>query len=101
MKESKDRLVDDKRQEILEQIKRKNQSSSKILDKSKLEKVQRLIKMNKTMQTDKSIKKKMDEHFKRLEEQRVEIEKMVENKSNYINCLDLFLNILKKKRNFK
>lgn len=94
-------MVDDKRQEILEQIKRKNQSSSKILDKSKLEKVQRLIKMNKTMQTDKSIKKKMDEHFKRLEEQRVEIEKMVENKSNYINCLDLFLNILKKKRNFK
>ena len=81
MRESKERIVDDKRQEILDQIRRKNESSSKILDKSKMERVNRLIKMNKTMQTDKSIKKKMDEHFKRLEFDRQEIEKMIENKS--------------------
>lgn len=81
MKESKDRMVDDKRQEILDQIRRKNESSSKILDKSKMEKVNRLLKMNKTMQTEKTIKSKMDEHFKKLEFDRQEIEKLIENKS--------------------
>ncbi len=82
MKLTKERLILDKRSETLEQIRRKNESSSKILDKSKFEKEQRLIKMNKTMQTDLSIKKKMEEHFKKLEEDRVEIEKMIKNRSN-------------------
>jgi len=82
MLESKERMVDDKRHEILDQIRRKNESSSKILDKSKMDRVNRLIKMNKTMQTDKSIQKKMQEHFQKLESDRQEIEKMIENKSN-------------------
>jgi len=81
MRESKDRMVEDKRQDILDQIRRKNESSSKILDRSKIERQERLIKMNKTLQTEKSIKKKMDEHFRRLEDKRLEVEKLVETKS--------------------
>lgn len=82
MRESKERNIDDKRQEILEQIRRKNESSSKILDKCKKEREDRLLNMNKTMQTQISIKNKMEEHFKKLENDRLEIEKMIENKSN-------------------
>jgi hypothetical protein len=81
MKESKERTVDEKRQEILDQIRRKNEISAKIIDKSQMEKVNRLIKMNKTMQTEKSIKSKMNEYFVKLENDRQEIEKMIENKS--------------------
>lgn len=93
MRESKERMVDDKRQEILDQIKRKNENSSKILDRSKSERVNRLVKMNKTMQTDRSIKNKMNEHFQKLENDRQEIEKMIENKSKNLlidNCLYFF-----------
>lgn len=81
MRESKVRMVEDKRHEILDQIRKKNESSSKILDKARIERENRLIKMNKTMQTDRSIKSKMDEKFKKFENERIEIEKMVENKS--------------------
>jgi len=81
MKESKERTEDEKRQEFLDQIRRKNEISSKIIDKSQMEKVDRLIKMNKTMQTEKSIKGKMNEHLVKLENDRQEIEKMIENKS--------------------
>jgi len=81
MKESKERTEDEKRQEFLDQIRRKNEISSKIIDKSQMEKVNRLIKMNKTMQTEKSIKGKMNEHLVKLENDRQEIEKMIENKS--------------------
>jgi len=80
MRESKERIVEDKRQDILDQIRKKNESSSKILDKARIERENRLIKMNKTMQTDRSIKSKMDEKFKKFENERIEIEKMVENK---------------------
>lgn len=82
MKDSKERLILDKRSDILDEIRRKNQSSTKILDKSRMERESRLTKMNKTMQSENDIKKKMHNHFENQEKERINIEKDIEKKSN-------------------
>ena len=82
MKDSKERLILDKRSDILDEIRRKNQSSTKILDKSRMERESRLTKMNKTMQSENDIKKKMHNHFENQEKERIIIEKDIEKKSN-------------------
>jgi len=100
MRESKERMVVDKRHEILDQIRKKNESSCKILDKAKIERESRLCNMNKTMQTDISIKSKMDEKMRKFEKNRIEIEKMVENKCIYMERYYIKRLFLKDKKYF-
>ena len=84
MKIERQRLVNAKRSNTLEQIKKKNEVSLKLIDKSKLEKMERMLKMNTTNQKDDTIKNKMKNHFDKLEEERVEIEKLIELRSKKI-----------------
>lgn len=82
MKDIKQRLINKKRSNTLEQMKKKNEISIKLIDKSKLERLERLNKMNSTLQKDDTIKNKMKMHFDKLEEDRLEIEKLIEMRSN-------------------
>lgn len=82
MKHTKQRILNDKRSDTLDQIKRKNEISLNLINKSKIEKIKRLEKMNSTLQTDDTIRKKMKMHFEKLEEDRLEIEKLIETRSN-------------------
>ena len=81
MKETRQRLVNEKRSDTLEQMKKKNEVSLKLVDKSKIDRVNRLQKMNNTLQTDETIRNKMKTHFSKLEEDRLEIEKLINSRS--------------------
>ncbi len=78
MKDIRQRLINKKRSSTLEQIKKKTEVSLKLIDKNKLERFERLNKMNNSLQKDDSIKNKMKIHFDKLEEDRQEIEKLVD-----------------------
>ena len=71
MKSTRQRLVNEKRSDTLEQIKKKNEVSLKLIDKSKVDRINRLQKMNATLQTDETIKRKMKSHFEKFEEDRL------------------------------
>lgn len=81
MKETRQRLVNEKRSGTLEQIKKKNDVSMKLIDKSKSDRINRVLKMNNTMQAGDVIRKKMQDHFDGLEEERLEIERLIDNRS--------------------
>lgn len=81
MKSTRQRLVNDKRTDTLEQIKKKNDVSMKLIEKSKLDQLNRLQKMNSTLQTDETIRRKMKSHFEKLEEDRLEIERLIDTRS--------------------
>ena len=81
MKETRQRLVNEKRSDTLDQMKKKNEVSLKLVHKSKTERVNRLQKMNSTLQTDETIRNKMKTHFSKLEEDRLEIEKLINSRS--------------------
>lgn len=82
MRSTRQKLINEKRTDTLQQIKRKNEISQKIIDKSKVDKMNRLTKMNSTLQSDETIRKKMKSHFDKLEEDRLEIERLIETRSN-------------------
>ena len=75
MKDLKVRQYEEKRIEILEQIKKKQKNSSKIFDKSKMERESRATKISRSMQSEQIIKTKMDSHYENLENERLEVEK--------------------------
>jgi hypothetical protein len=82
MKSTRQRLLNEKRSETIEQIKKKNEISKKLFDKSindKLKKNQ--LKMNNTLQVEEKIRNKMKIHFEKLEEDRLEIERLIETRS--------------------
>jgi len=81
MKDIRQGLVNKKRSNTLEQMKKKNEVSKILIDKNKLERIERLTKMNSTLQKDDTIKNKMKIHFDKLEEDRQEIEKLVDLRS--------------------
>ena len=81
MKATRQRLVNEKRTDTLEQIKKKTEVSLKLIDKSKSDRANRLLKMNSTLQTSDVIRKKMQNHFDRLEEDRLEIERLIDTRS--------------------
>jgi hypothetical protein len=81
MRATRQRLVNEKRSDTLEQIKKKNDVSMKLIDKSKTDRAHRLLKMNSTLQTGDVIRKKMQNHFDRLEEDRLEIERLIDTRS--------------------
>lgn len=81
MRNTRQRLINEKRSDTLQQIKRKTEISQKLIDKSKNEKMNRLAKMNSTLQSDETIRKKMKNHFDKLEEERLEIERLIETRS--------------------
>ncbi len=66
MKESKERNIDEKRQEILEQIRKKNEISHKILDKYRKERENRLLNMNVTIQNQLSIKPYKNQEIRQI-----------------------------------
>jgi hypothetical protein len=82
MRSTRDKLMNEKRLDTLKQIKRKNEISQKLIDKSKNDKMNRLTKMNSTLQADELIRKKMKNHLDKLEEERLEIERLIETRSN-------------------
>jgi hypothetical protein len=81
MKSIRQQLVNKKRSNTLAQMKKKNDVSTYLRDKSKQEKIERLNKMNSTSQGKDAIKDKMETHFEKLEQDRLEIEKLVELRS--------------------
>jgi hypothetical protein len=81
MKDIRQRLINKKRSSTLEQIKKKNEVSLKLIDKNKLEKFERLNKMNNSSKKEESLKNKIKIHFDKLEEDRQEIEKLVDLRS--------------------
>lgn len=84
MKNLRQKLVNKKRNSTLAQIKKKTEVSEKLIEKNNLEKIERINKMNSTIQKDDSIKNKMKVHFDKLEEDRLEIEKFIEMRSKII-----------------
>ena len=82
MKATRQRLVNEKRSDTLEQIKKKNDVSLKLIDKSKTDRFNRMQKMNSTLQSEETIRKKMQNHFDKLEEDRLEIERLIDTRSN-------------------
>ena len=82
MKTTRQRLMNEKRSDTLEQIKKKNEISMKLIDKTKSDKMyKRQLKMNNTLQSEERIKNKMKNHFEKLEEDRLEIERLIETRS--------------------
>ena len=93
MKTTRQRLMNEKRSDTLEQIKKKNEISMKLIDKTKSDKMyKRQLKMNNTLQSEERIKNKMKNHFEKLEEDRLEIERLIETRSKK--------NLRKKSKNY-
>lgn len=82
MKATRQRLINEKRSDTLEQMKKKNENSRKLIDKNKNDRWNRIHKMNSTLQTDETIRRKMQTHFEKLEEDRLEIERLIDTRSN-------------------
>lgn len=92
MYDTKERLMDDKRNELLDQIRKKNEKTSKILDKSKHDREMRWMKMSKTMKDENQIQILMKEHLESLEQKRIEIDQMIQKKCEPSNFFTFIIN---------
>lgn len=85
MKIKKRNLINEKRKEIISAMKKKNETTNKLLDQYKSQKESmNKQKLQKSIQNEKIIRKNIEEHFHKLEIKRLEEEQRNKERSKNI-----------------